>query len=94
LSRFDNSVAQKRALQLPDRYHANNDAMVWVVAGSDEWNQWKATFERCEWPYIPNMQELEGANFPIGGPDGLHAFAKRMGIDWQAPDAASDGEAL
>lgn len=94
LSKFDNSVAQSRALQLPECFHANNDAMVWVIAGSDEWNEWKAIFERYKWPFMPNMQELPGANFPIGGPDGLHAFAKRMGIDWQTPDAANDGEAL
>ncbi|MEP2977976.1 MAG: helix-turn-helix domain-containing protein [Lentilitoribacter sp.] len=94
LSRFDNSVAQSMALQLPERFHANNDAMVWVIAGSDEWQEWKAMFDHFGWPYIPNMFELDGANFPIGGPNGLHAFAKRMGIDWRAPDSASDGEAL
>lgn len=94
LSKFDNSVAQNIALQLPERFHANNDAMVWVSAGSDEWDEWKTIFDRFGWPYIPNMFELDGANFPKGGPNELQAFAERMGVNWQSPADVNDGEAL
>lgn len=74
-----------RAFVLGEKYHEMAGEMVFVTADSDLYAAWIACFVDFGWP-IPKLHgSANGIQFPKGGPDGLEAFAEKLGVIWARP---------
>jgi hypothetical protein len=64
----------RRGVLVPPTLGAVKDKLVLVKVGGDVWQAWEQYHREVGWPWFRNVERLEWAYLPEGGPEGLEEF--------------------
>jgi hypothetical protein len=64
----------RRGVLVPPALAAVKDRLVLVKVGGDVWLAWEQYHRDVGWPWFRNVERLEWAYLPEGGPEGLDEF--------------------
>ncbi|MDR7220343.1 helix-turn-helix domain-containing protein [Aminobacter aminovorans] len=92
-ARLDKAASEGRSLPATQTFDPVAQLMEAVPVGLRVWAEWKAEFERRQWPWLPSPGKQPVVFFPAGGPEALAAFEQAIRDEGNGDDGGTRQQA-